>query len=161
MRHLLAALAHPRGRSWGLRPWRLHSLVLTVAGLAYIAYGVLFIFTQVSHARNLALEAATTLVHPDVLGGAWVAVGVLSIVSSRWPTASEMWGYALLAGLASAWGVCYLGGVALLDAAPSSGSGAISWGLLAFVWAMIPRLTTAAALAALADLADSAQASRE
>ena len=46
MKHLLTALTNPREYEWGLRPWRRHSLVVLVAGFAYIAIGATYLLAE-------------------------------------------------------------------------------------------------------------------
>ena len=46
MKHLIAAALHPRAYSWGLRPWRRHSLVLALAGCAYVAVGITYLVSR-------------------------------------------------------------------------------------------------------------------
>lgn len=135
MRQLLHALHHPGDYRWlELRPWRRHSLVLSVAGAAYIAIGLTYVLATPVPSRTAALEVPLNLAPLHVWGGAWVLVGLLAMISARWPPASEKWGYSALSGLAAWWAASYLAGVILLDGAGQSLSGAMVWGLVAFMW---------------------------
>lgn len=134
MRQLLHALHHPSAYPWlELRPWRRHSLVLSVAGAAYIAIGLTYVLATPAPSRTDALEVPLNLAPLSVWGVAWVIVGLLSMLSARWPPASEKWGYSALSGLAAWWAASYLAGV-LLGAENQSVSGALVWGLVAFMW---------------------------
>ena len=133
MKNLLTALTRPREYEWGLRPWRRHSLVVLVAGFAYIAIGATYLLTEPVESRESALALALNLAPMSAWGVVWIAVGVLAVISARWPPASETWGYATLSGLAAWWSACYALGVAL-GAENQSMSGALIWGLVAFLW---------------------------
>lgn len=133
MRQLIAAAMHPHDYKWGLRPWSRHSLVVLVGGLAYVAMGVTYITTVPVPSRESSLYIALNLMPLSVWGAVWIAVGVLAIISARWPPASETWGYSTLTGLAAWWSVVYILGV-LFGAANQSLSGSVIWGLVAFLW---------------------------
>lgn len=133
MKRLIAAALHHRDYPWGLRPWRRHSLVVLVAGAVYIAMGVTYITTDPAPSRQSALSVAIDLLPLSAWGVVWIAVGVLAVISSRWPPASETWGYSALSGLAAGWSACYGLGV-VLGAPNQSTSGALVWGLVAFLW---------------------------
>lgn len=134
MRQLLHALHHPRDYRWlELRPWRRHSLVLSVAGLAYVAIGLTYVFASPTPSRVSALEVPLSLLPLAGWGVVWASVGVLAMISARWPPASEKWGYSALSGMAAWWAASYLMGV-FLGAANQSVSGALVWGLVAFMW---------------------------
>ncbi len=103
---------HPRThaiREWmHLRPWRRHSLVLGVAGVAYFLIG--FSYTQVplTSDRRGALGLALSYVGMEFWGTVFMLVGVLAVLSARWPPRSETWGYTLLGGMSAFWAVMYL-----------------------------------------------------
>lgn len=133
MIHLIAAALHPHDYKWGLRPWRRHSLVVLVAGFAYIAIGVTYMLTEPVASRESALALALNIMPLAAWGIVWIAVGLLAVISARWPPASETWGYSTLSGLASWWSACYGLGV-VLGTPNQSVSGALLWGLVAFLW---------------------------
>lgn len=134
MKRLLIAATHPRGYVWrALRPWKRHSLVLAVAGTAYIGIGVTYMLATPRTDRVNSLQLAINIAPMDVWGTIWAFVGLLGVLSSRWPPASETWGYTLMSSLAALWGAFYLGGVAL-GAPKQSLSGALVWSLVAFLW---------------------------
>lgn len=130
-RKLLGEKVHPY---WGIRPWRRHSLVLLVAGLAYIFIGIQYDLTELSPARATALVVALRWAPIQVWGGAWILVGALSIISSRWPPIMESWGYMVLTGFSAGWAATYATGVILGESPASNLSSAITWALLAFMW---------------------------
>lgn len=133
MKRLITAALHHRDYEWGLRPWRRHSLVVLVAGCVYIAVGVTYATTSPVESRESALSVALALAPLPVWGVVWIVVGLLALISSRWPPASETWGYSALSGLAAGWAACYALGV-LMGAPQQSASGALVWGLVAFLW---------------------------
>lgn len=129
------------GPRWlGLRPIRTHSLVLTVAGLVYIAIGITYLSAEPTPQRLQALKYALNFLNYNDWGYVWIFVGVLSIVSSRWPPVSETWGYMLLTGQGSAWSLFFAASIVFGEAPASNWTGVLSWGLLAFMWWAISRL---------------------
>lgn len=130
------------GPKWlGLRPIRTHSLVLTVAGLVYIAIGITYLSAEPTPQRLQALKYALNFgLDYNEWGYVWIFVGVLSIVSSRWPPVSETWGYMLLTGQGSAWALFLAAGIVFGQAPPSNFNGVFAWGLLAFMWWAISKL---------------------
>lgn len=133
MRHLVEAALHPRNYKWGLREWNRNSLVVLVAGLSYVAIGATYVGTSAEATRESALAPALLVMPLSSWGYVWIAVGILAMVSSRWPPASETWGYAALSGLASLWSGVYLFGV-IDGASGQSISGFFVWALVAFLW---------------------------
>lgn len=134
MKNLLAALRHPSEYEWlALRPWQRHSLVVGVAGVVYIAVGAVYVFTEPTAGRLVGLKLAISIAPIQVWGVAWVIVGLLAVISSRWPPASKKWGYTILSSLSCCWSAMYAVGVVI--GAPTSGlSGALVWALVAFLW---------------------------
>lgn len=128
---MIQPIKHPLLR---LKPWKRHSLVLMVAGIAYIFFGLSYVFTTPENARLAALEYAINW-FPLTMWGWWFVVsGILTIVSSRWPPVSRTWGYTLLTGLAAAWSLFYFAGVLFGDSPTLNLSGGIIWGVFAFLW---------------------------
>lgn len=134
MRKLVTALAHPRSYVWwALRPWRRHSTVLAVAGTVYALVGFSYIVADANPSRQVALQLALQWMPLPAWGVVWIITGLLAFLSSRWPPASETWGYTAMTGLAAGWSAFYLIGIAL--GAPAQGfSGVLVWGLVAFMW---------------------------
>lgn len=116
-----------------LRPWKRHSLVLAVAGTVYVLVGISYMVSDPTPSRQSSLQLAISWMPLPAWGGVWILVGLLAILSSRWPPASETWGYTTMTGLAAGWSAFYLVGIAL--GAPMQGiSGVLVWGLVAFMW---------------------------
>lgn len=134
MKHLISALRHPRDYQWrALRPWMRHSLVLAVAGTVYVLVGVSYIAAEANASRESALRLALDWMPLPAWGCIWILVGLLAILSSRWPPASETWGYTAMTGLAAGWASFYLLGIPLGSDAQNF-SGVLVWGLVAFMW---------------------------
>lgn len=122
-------------RDWfGLKPWSRQGGILTVAGIAYIVMGVVYLFHVPSESQAEALYYAFRLMPLDVWGVGFVIVGVISIISSRWPSWSKSWGYAVLTGWSVSWGLFYFFGAILTDAKVVYIGSAGIWLLLAFLW---------------------------
>lgn len=134
MKHLLAALRHPQDYRWrALRPWMRHSLVLAVAGTVYVLVGISYVAAEANASRESALRLALDWMPLPAWGVVWIIVGLLAILSSRWPPASETWGYTSMTGLAAGWSAFYLLGIAL-GSDLQNVSGVLVWGLVAFMW---------------------------
>lgn len=121
-------------RRWGLRPWQRHSLVLTVAGISYFGTGLSYIFTTDYPARKKALVAARDWMPLYGWGYVFLLVGVLTLISSRWPAFAITWGYTTLTGLSILWCGFYLIGYLFRDAPATNFAGVLIWGLLGFLW---------------------------
>lgn len=122
-----------REKFWGLRPWKRHSTILMAAGVIYALIGWVYAFGPPSPPRDHALLILTQLAPVQVWGILFLASGVATMISSRWPPMSEAWGYMVLAGLSAAWCATYLLGLVFYNS-PANLSGGILWGLLAFMW---------------------------
>lgn len=118
---------------FGLRDWQRHSLVLAVAGTVYVLIGASYILAPAEGSRASALRVAQAWLPFWAWGCVWIVVGLLAILSSRWPPASETWGYTTMTALATAWAAFYAAGIVL--GAPTQGaSGVLVWSLVAFMW---------------------------
>lgn len=116
-----------------LRAWQRHSLVLAVAGTVYVLIGVSYILAEAKPTQESSLRLALAWMPLEAWGVVWIVVGLLAILSSRWPPASETWGYTTMTGLSAAWSAFYACGIAL--GAPVQGlPGVLVWGLVAFLW---------------------------
>ena len=122
-----------REKFWGLRPWKRHSTILMVEAVIYEVIGGVYSFGPPSPPRDHALLILTQLAPVQVWGILFLASGVATMISSRWPPMSEAWGYMVLAGLSAAWCATYLLGLVFYNS-PANLSGGILWGLLAFMW---------------------------
>lgn len=134
-----------RRAQWlALRPWRRHSLVLLVAGVTYGLVGIAYAFTPSNPTRETALVLPLTLTGGELTPWAllFVSVGLLAILSARWPPASETWGYTALTGVSSIWACFYLAGMAInffvedlaLSKVLNSSTGFLLWAVLGFLW---------------------------
>lgn len=130
-----------------LRPWKRHSLVLAVLGTLYILNGVTFIFADASANRRLSLQVAISIMPLWAWGGVFIATGGLGVLSSRWPPASETWGYTALAGLSALWACFYAWGVAY-GAPVETVTGVFTWGGMSFLWWAISGLVNPSSAAA-------------
>lgn len=118
---------------FGLRPWRRHSTVLLVLGSFYVMIGLSAIFTTSTKDRDTALTLALHLMSLRAWGLVFVIIGLMAVLSSRWPPQSVTWGYSAPAGLSALWASFYFFGV-MLGAPASTLSGSIVWFALAFIW---------------------------
>lgn len=135
MKRLFSALRHPHDHRWlELRPWRRHSLVLTLGGLIYAGIGWVYVITGTNPARIESLELALNLMPMPGWGLCFITAGTLGILSSRWPPASEKWGYTAMSALASLWGSFYVLGPLFFDGPASGLAGGLVWHLIAFMW---------------------------
>ena len=122
-------------RPWlDIRPWQRHSLVLTVAGLIYIAIGASYFVTEITPSRARALVVALELLALKQWGVVFILSGALAMISARWPPISRTWGYMVLCGLSAGWSAVYLTGVVLIGAPSTNLSSFVTWGLIAFLW---------------------------
>lgn len=121
-------------RFWGLRPWKRHSTILIVVGILYAVIGYQYIIATPNPARERSLIAILQFAPIQFWGGVFLLTGILTSISSRWPPFAETWGYMMLTGLSSAWSATYLIGLLFYNAPTVNVSGAIVWGLLAFMW---------------------------
>lgn len=136
-----------RRSKWrGVRPHTRHSIVLSVAGLVYIGTGLLYIYTEPNAARVQALKVALHMMPMQGWGVVFIIAGLLALVSSRWPPASETWGYTSMTGLSAGWAGVYLSGIAVGGAPSQNLTGALVWGLVAFLWWAVSGLVNPATI---------------
>lgn len=129
-----------RSRYIGLRPWQVHSEILAVAGTAFVTRGLMYIFVEPDARQADLLRVPLAFAPMPAWGVLFVLVGVLGLVSTRWPPVSKTWGYAALAGLSAGWASCYLTGL-LLGAPWTALGGAILWALIGYIWWRIASLS--------------------
>lgn len=123
-----------RRKFWGVRPWKRHSLILTVGGFLYVVIGILYIRSPRSPARDIALKVVLQVAPIEVWGSIFVLSGLLSMVSSCWPPSSEKWGYMVLTGMSSGWAATHLMGVLFFGSPSILLTQVLLWGILAFMW---------------------------
>jgi hypothetical protein len=126
----------------GLRSYNRHSLILTIAGISYMLTGSTYILSSLTPSRKLALAVALRWFSIDTWGALFVIIGLLAVLSSRWPKPYKSWGYAVLTGLSAGWSATYAAGVIFEDAPVGNFSVVLQWGLLAFLWWAIPGLVS-------------------
>lgn len=120
-------------RFLSLKPWTRHGGILLVAGIAYIIMGVVYSFHTPSESQAEALYFALNLMPLDWWGFGFIAAGTMALVSSRWPSWSKSWGYAVLTGWTAAWSAFYFAGATLTDAKVVYFGTASIWALQAFL----------------------------
>lgn len=118
----------------GIRSFQRHSLVLMVAGMVYVLIGASYLLSDPTPSRLVALHYAIGILDYNNWGYVFIFVGLLALLSSRWPPISETWGYQALTGLSVGWAGFYLTGVVFYEAPMSNLSGFLSWGLIGFLW---------------------------
>jgi hypothetical protein len=105
-----------------------------VAGFLFILVGISYVYARPSVGREVALAALLRIAPLEFWGWTFVLVGLMSIVSARWPPFSESWGYMALTGLSSGWAATYLTGVIFFRAPWLNLTQVILWGCLGFLW---------------------------
>lgn len=118
----------------GIRPWTRHSLVLLVAGTVYICIGAVYFNTPENSPTWNALTMAREWFSLNVWGFVWISVGVMAILSARWPPRVETWGYMALTSLSAGWGAFYILGVIFGRNSMGSLAVGMMWLLVAFLW---------------------------
>lgn len=118
----------------GIRPWTRHSLVLIVAGTVYTTIGIVYLNTPQHGPTWRALDIAREWFSLDSWGVVWILVGVLAILSARWPPKVETWGYMALTALSAGWGAFYVLGVTFGENTLGSLATGMMWLLVAFLW---------------------------
>lgn len=119
---------------WGFRPFKRHDLILFVAGLIYVGTGVAYILAKPNPGRFAALEVVLRIAPLSVWGILFISAGALSMLSSRWPPASEAWGYVVLTAISAGWSAAYASGIVFANSPLSNVNGALVWGLVSFLW---------------------------
>lgn len=122
-------------------PWTKHAQVLSIAGLAYMGIGITYITSTPSPSREAALRLALHWFPIQGWGAIFCAVGLLTLISSRWPPVTKRWGYVLLTGISAGWSATYAAGVIFDGSPPQNLSGFFLWGNFAFLWWIISGLT--------------------
>jgi hypothetical protein len=127
---------------FNVRPYNRHSLILTVAGICYMLTGSTYILSELTSTRKQALAVALRWFSIETWGTIFILVGLMAVVSSRWPRIFKSWGYAILTGLSAGWSATYAAGVIFEHAPVGNMSAVLQWGLLAFLWWAIPGLVS-------------------
>jgi hypothetical protein len=132
-------VSQPSGRNWrtnywGVRPFKRHSLVLLVGGIAYVLVGLTYILAKPTPSRKLALVLALRWFPVEFWGGLFIFAGLLAILSARWPPVADTWGYTVLTALSAGWSATYAAGVIFEKSPTINLTAVLNWGLLAFLW---------------------------
>lgn len=108
---------------------------MCLGGLVYVVYGVLEGIHGGDPDRRKAL-GVLGYVSPHLWAILWIVVGVLAILSSRWPpNSSETWGYTALTMLSALWASGYVTALVFLHVETSiTGSGGLTWTLVGILW---------------------------
>lgn len=117
----------------GLRPWRQHSVVLAVGGGVYFLIGLAYMLTPMTLTRSQALVVPLALADIEVWASMWMLFGALAFASTRWPPASETWGYTAMSSISALWSCFALAG--LTFGAPINNiASVLVWALFGFLW---------------------------
>jgi hypothetical protein len=118
------------------RPWQRHSLVLAVGGTVYVAIGASFMGmgSNITEERRETIVLALYIAPIEFWGAVFFAAGVLAILSSKWPSFSDSWGYSVLTGVSGAWSAMYLAGYLFGPAPGTNITFALVWGMVSFMW---------------------------
>lgn len=123
-----------KSRYLSIRPWTRHSLVLFVGGIIYIFIGLAKILNGLPEERRQALTFALDIMAIESWGVVFIALGLFSMLTSRWPAFTKTWGYAALTGFSIMWGLFHIEGILLTDASKESLSSGLLWLFVAFMW---------------------------
>lgn len=116
------------------KPWSRHSLILVIAGVAYISTGIAYIFSEQTASREAALVYAIRMMPFEYWGGVFMLVGFVALLASRWPSWPKTFGYTVLTGWSAAWSAFYIVGAMASTAHISYFSTGLIWALVAFMW---------------------------
>lgn len=117
----------------GLRPWRRHSLVLAVGGGVYFFVGLQYLLAPMTTSRAQALKVPLALADMGVWAALWMVFGTLAFASTRWPPASETWGYTAMSSISALW-ACFAASSIALGAPVANLLSVCLMTLLSFLW---------------------------
>lgn len=120
----------------GLRPWRRHSLVLAVGGGVYFLIGLAYLLTPMTTTRSQSLRVPLALTdgNIEVWAVMWMLFGALAFASTRWPPASETWGYTAMSSISALWACFAFAGTWFGAPITSTIVGVLVWSLFGFLW---------------------------
>lgn len=121
-------------RVLAVRPWNRHSLILVAAGLTYISVGVTRLHTNGDVGTDHSLYYADRLMDLPYWGFVFIFVGLISIVSARWPFHPKNLGYTALSGCSAGWGAFYIVGFSPDPSGYAALGVGLMWTLVAFLW---------------------------
>lgn len=117
-----------------IKPWNRHGLILLTAGFAYILIGIAFMLSEETPIRRENLRHMLSLMPFDWWCVGFVIVGVLSILSSRWPSKPRTLGYSALTGWTVLWSGLYIFGGLSDPLHWGYVAIGLGWGMLGFLW---------------------------
>ena len=98
-----------------IRPWKRHSLILVMTGLAHLTFGATYLYLAEGGPRMRMLVVPLKTAPVEFWAHVFMWVGAFIILSSVWPGHSEKWGYVVATGWSAAWAAQYLIGAYLLQ----------------------------------------------
>lgn len=121
---------------WGtLRPWTQREVIPVLLGLIWVTIGTSYCLDPLSMKATHALVMPLSLMPIQGWGSAFVFVGILAIVSSRWPPHQDTWGYVVLAASSAWWACSYL--VGFIFTGGNGWTGFAVWFVLcALIWSV-------------------------
>ncbi|QAU06269.1 hypothetical protein SEA_RICKMORE_34 [Gordonia phage Rickmore] len=126
-------MVHLKPAWYKTKPWDRHGLILVTVGIIYTAIGIMYSLQPTTELRAQNLKYALSIM--PYLGWCigFVLVGILTVVTSRWPLAPKSLGYSVLSGWTAAWaGFHVIGGIAA-DNTAYIASG-FAWAMIGFLW---------------------------
>lgn len=126
--------ARVKRKYFKLRPFKRHSLVLLMAGTVYMLIGASYMINSLGQLQAESLVIALIWAPIKFWGGVWFGVGLLAVISSRWPPVFESWGYMVLTALSAGWSATYLMGMIVEHTPTTNLRSVAAWGLIAFLW---------------------------
>lgn len=121
-------------RWWGFRPWKRHSTILMVVGFLFVLIGLGYAFAPRTEGRLSSLKVILQVAPMEFWGFLFIVVGIMAMLSAKWPPFAESWGYMVLTGMSSGWATTYLLGWAFFDSPATNLGQTLVWGILAFMW---------------------------
>lgn len=117
-----------------VKPWDRHGLILLTAGISYILLGITYSLSEVTQSRRDHLELMIDIMPFELWTKGFFVVGVISIISSRWPSKPRTLGYATLTGWTSLWSGFYIIGGLTEPMGEAYISVGLAWATMAFLW---------------------------
>lgn len=123
-----------------VRPWDRHGLILLIAGLTYILIGVAYMVSEDPYVDQDQLRLALYIAPYFVWYVGFIVVGVIAMVSSRWPSTTRPIGYAALTAWSTAWAGFHIIGGLSQPINVTYIVGGLMMGMLGFLWWAISAL---------------------
>lgn len=124
----------PKPKWHFVKPWDRHGLILVTAGVSYILVGIAFLLSEETETRRKNLQYAIDIMPYKCWCMVFIVVGVIAIISSRWPSTPRTLGYSILTGWTAAQAAVYiLGGLSDPLNLSYVATGFV-WCLVGFLW---------------------------